>query len=168
MNATFITKICKKLIFCCKIKNHNVFLGKNNITNKKTKKCFKMKQAKVIFKIKNEELILECNLAKTLLEQTKGLMNIEHLPENKGMLFDFKIPWHRFFWMKNVKIPLDIIFVNKSLEILHISEANVEKRLFYKNYWSHGFCKYVIETNIGFCKKNNISKGIKIKIKKEN
>lgn len=127
-----------------------------------------MKQAKVTFKTKDKEIMLECDVANTFLEQTKGLMNVDHIPKNKGMIFEFRIPWHRFFWMKNVKIPLDIIFVNKNLEILYISEANVEKGLLYKNYWSHGFCKYVIETNMGFCKKNNISKGLQIKIKKEN
>jgi len=128
------------------------------------KKCFKMKQIKVIFITKDKNITLNCDIAKNLIEQTKGLMDIENLPENKGMIFEFTIPWHRFFWMKNVKIPLDIIFVNKKLEIIHIAQAPVETGLIYKNYWSHGFCKYVIETNIGFCKKNNISKGAKIKI----
>ena len=82
------------------------------------------------------------------------------------MLFEFTIAMHRFFWMKNVKIPLDIIFINRKLEIIFIHEAPVENGIFYKIYWSHGFCKYVIETNIGFCRKNNIKKRDKIKIKK--
>jgi hypothetical protein len=127
-----------------------------------------MKQVKVIFVTKDKNITLNCDIAKTLREKTKGLMNVEHLPEDKGMIFEFTIPWHQFFWMKNVKIPLDIIFINKKLEIIHISQATVETGLIYKNYWSHGLCKYVIETNMDFCKKNNISKDTKIIIKKEN
>ena len=70
--------------------------------------------------------------------------------------------------MKNVLIPLDIIFINRKLEIIYIHEAPIDKGIFHKIYWSHGFCKYVVETNIGFCKKNNIVKGLKIEIKKIN
>lgn len=126
-----------------------------------------MNKKKVIFKNDEENVEITCEVAKTIFEKTKGLMHIEELEEKNGMIFSFAIPWHRFFWMKNVKIPLDIIFVNKSFEIIHISEAKVEKGFFYKNYWSHGFCKYVIETKMSFCRKNNIIKGSKIEIKKD-
>jgi len=126
-----------------------------------------MDTKKVIFKNSKENIEIICKVAKTIFEKTKGLINIEKLEEKNGMIFEFTIPWHRFFWMKNVKIPLDIIFVNRNFEIIHISEAEVEKGFFYKNYWSHGFCKYVIETKMGFCKKNGITKGSKIEIKKE-
>ena len=126
-----------------------------------------MKKIEVFFKTNTDNISLKCEVAGTLREKMKGLMYREQLAKNNGMIFDFKLPWPRLFWMKNVKIPLDIIFVNANLEIINISEASVETGLFYKNYWSHGFCRYVIETNMGFCKKNNISKGTKIEIKKE-
>ena len=92
----------------------------------------------------------------------------ESLPVYKGMLFTFLIPWYRYFWMKNVKIPLDIIFVNSKLEIIAIHEAPIESGILLKRYSSQGLCKYVVETNQGFCKKNGISKGTRIEIKKEN
>jgi len=124
-----------------------------------------MEEAEVIFQSENNKKIcIKCEIAQTLNEKMKGLMFREHLQESKGMLFVFRLAWHRFFWMKNVKIPLDIIFVDSKLKIIHISQANVEKGICFRNYWSHGLCKYVIETNQGFCKKNNILKGTKIKI----
>jgi len=123
----------------------------------------------VTFYPKNSKPIsLNCEIAKSFKSKMKGLMHREYLAEDSGMIFTFLIPWHRFFWMKNVKIPLDIIFVNRKNKIIHIQEAPVESGLFNKSYWSHGMCKYVIETNIGFCKKNNIISGSKIDIKKEN
>jgi len=124
-----------------------------------------MKEAEVIFQSKNNKKIyIKCEIAKTLNEKMKGLMFRDFLPESNGMLFVFRFAWHKFFWMKNVKIPLDIIFVDSKLKIIHISQANVEKGICFRNYWSHGFCKYVIETKQGFCKKNNILKGTKIQI----
>ena len=112
-----------------------------------------------------EPVTIECEIAKTLSEKMKGLMNRDHLPQNNGMLFQFAYPNIRFFWMKNVKIPLDIIFVNRKMEIIKIYEAPIETGFFYKQYWSHGFCRYIIECNMGFCKKNNIQKDTKIMIK---
>jgi uncharacterized membrane protein (UPF0127 family) len=53
--------------------------------------------------------------------------------------------------MANVQIPLDIIFINKNLEIVKIEQAEPnDNRLF------RAYCKYVVETNSGFCSKNNI------------
>lgn len=48
----------------------------------------------------------------------------EHLAKNRGMLFTFDQaqPWT--FWMKNTKIPLDIIWMNEKKQIVHI-ESNV-------------------------------------------
>jgi uncharacterized protein len=124
----------------------------------------KNKEAKVTFYTKKTKSIIRCEVANSYSAKMKGMMNRESLPIDHGMLFPFLIPWHRFFWMKNVKIPLDILFVNRDLEVIYIHKAPVEKGLFSKMYWSHGFCKYVIETNMGFCKKNNILIGSKIEI----
>ncbi len=113
---------------------------------------------------KKKKTYLNCEVAKTFFQKTKGLMNRKKLSENKGMLFIFLFPCIRFFWMKNVKIPLDIIFVDRKQRIIKIYEAPVEKSIFHKNYCSMGLCKYVIETNMGFCKKNNIRKNDRLKI----
>ena len=91
-------------------------------------------------------------------------MHRTHLSEYEGMIFVYRFSWFRGFWMKNVKIPLDIIFINKKLEVINICEAHVEKGIWYKQYWSKGLCRYVIECNLGFCKKHGIKPGTKISI----
>lgn len=90
----------------------------------------------------------------------------ESLSKHHGMLFPFRVPWFRGFWMKNVKIPLDIIYINRRYQVINIHEAPVESSILFKTYWSHGLCKYVVECNIGFCKKYNIIKGTKVSIEK--
>ena len=126
-----------------------------------------MKEIRVTFYPYNSKPIeITCEHAKKFNDKVKGLMGREALDRDKGMFFSFLIPWHRFFWMKNVSIPLDMIFINRKNKIIKIHEAKVETGFFYKNYWSHGLCKFVIETNLGFCKKNNITKNSTIKIKK--
>lgn len=61
--------------------------------------------------ISQEEIALE--VAQTPKEQALGLMFRESLPDNRGMLFPFAEPQIARFWMKNVEISLDMIFLYK-------------------------------------------------------
>lgn len=129
-----------------------------------------MKEVKVIFyPVGAPPVVLTCEVAKSYSEKTKGLMHRSSLPEGKGMLFPFMFSWFQVFWMSGVSIPLDIIFINKKLKVVSIFEAPANVGFFNKKYWAYGFCKYVIECNGGFCKKNNIYPGTiisQIKFKK--
>lgn len=126
-----------------------------------------MEEIKITFYPKDRESIsITCEVAKSLFEKMKGLMHRSSLPKNHGMLFPFLIPNFRVFWMKNVKISLDIIFINKNLKVINMHEAIIETGFFNKYYCSHGLCKYVIECNISFCKEHNITKGTTISIEK--
>jgi uncharacterized membrane protein (UPF0127 family) len=105
---------------------------------------------------------LTCEVAKTISQKTKGLMYRSFLPSGRGMLFLFWFSSYRLFWMKSVSIPLDIIFINKKLEVVSIHEAPANVGIFNKKFWAFGFCKYVIECNAGFCRNNRITQGTKV------
>jgi hypothetical protein len=109
-------------------------------------------------------IVLTCEVAKTVSEKTKGLMYRSSLPNEKGMLFFYWFSWLRIFWMKNVSIPLDIIFINKEFKVVSINETSADVGIFNKKFWAHGFGKYVIECNSGFCKNHHISIGTNIMI----
>ena len=66
---------------------------------------------------------VQVDLADTPTKRTKGLMNIEHLDENEGMLFIFEEQKQVSFWMKNTLIPLDMIFLNAEGTIVNIQNA---------------------------------------------
>lgn len=68
--------------------------------------------------------LIQAELAATPQERSRGLMFRESLPKDRGMLFTFAEaqPWT--FWMKNTKIPLDIIWMDGKKKIVHI-ERNV-------------------------------------------
>ncbi|MEC4988401.1 MAG: DUF192 domain-containing protein [Oscillatoria sp. PMC 1068.18] len=60
--------------------------------------------------IMGEETI-DLEVTKTPQQQALGLMFRESLPDNRGMLFRFDSPRLTQFWMKNVKMSLDMIFL---------------------------------------------------------
>lgn len=61
--------------------------------------------------------------AKTPEERIKGLQKVDNLAEDSGMLFYFEPPQHVDMWMKEVSIPLDIIFINEDQEVLSVQQG---------------------------------------------
>lgn len=61
------------------------------------------------------------NVAKTPEELQQGLSGRNSLPTDQGMLFVFEEASSYGFWMKGMKFPLDIIFINND-RIVSISK----------------------------------------------
>jgi hypothetical protein len=57
----------------------------------------------------SQEIFLE--VATTPQQQSLGLMYREALPDDRGMLFPMGQPRPVSFWMKNVPVPLDMVFI---------------------------------------------------------
>lgn len=68
--------------------------------------------------------VIQAEIADTTEKRAKGLMYRDSLPKDCGMLFTFAEPQLWTFWMKNTRIPLDIIWMDGKKRIVHI-ERNV-------------------------------------------
>jgi uncharacterized membrane protein (UPF0127 family) len=105
-------------------------------------------------------------LAQTDLEKQIGLSKTEKLPENEGMLFLFDQPDYYAFWMRDMKFPIDIIFINGNKVTTIISNAlppsktNGNLATFQPKEKSDK----VLEVNAGVAKKYNIEEGSVIDI----
>lgn len=53
----------------------------------------------------------ELEVAQTREQQSLGLMFRSALPDNRGMLFPFAVPRRTSFWMKDVPVALDMVFL---------------------------------------------------------
>lgn len=83
-------------------------------------------------------------------EHRTGLMHREDLTWDSGMLFVFEDEGVRSFWMKNTKIPLDIIFFNGGREFVSMETMQPCLEDPCPSYLSKGPAKYAVEVNAGF------------------
>ncbi len=82
-------------------------------------------------------------VARSLEEQSYGMMNRNSLAPDHGMIFPYAPPQPVAFWMKDTLIPLDIIFIAPGGTILNIAENTVPLSL--ENVPSGGPVEAVLE-----------------------
>lgn len=116
-------------------------------------------QETVIIKTATSDISVFVEIADEIDEQAIGLMYRTELAWDSGMLFVFSDEKQRVFWMKNTKIPLDIIFVDESGMIVDIKE-NFEPCVVddCEKYYSLP-ALYALEVNAGFVAENEIGVG---------
>lgn len=115
------------------------------------------------FSFSQHNITLQVELAENPFQWSKGLMYKTSLDQDKGMLFIFPNETYRSFWMKNTKIPLDLIFISKDKKIVDIKENFLPcLQVSCSYYKSNQPAKYVLEVNAGFVQKNQILIGEEI------
>ena len=65
----------------------------------------------------------KCKIAKSEEDKRQGLMYVENLPPDEGMLFVWDSEDTRQMWMKNTLIPLDMIAINDDDEVIMVYPA---------------------------------------------
>lgn len=89
-------------------------------------------------------------IADTQQKQALGLMFRDSMAADHGMLFVFPAEAPRRFWMKNTRIPLDIMYFDKNLKMVSISANTPPCRTRQcPSYPSLAPAKYVLELNAG-------------------
>ena len=83
--------------------------------------------------------------ARTEEERIKGLQGVTEMKDDEGMLFFFEEPQTVGFWMKDTKIPLDIIFINEDMEVISVYQGEPEN----KNIAEEDDVRFVLEVNQG-------------------
>jgi uncharacterized protein len=96
--------------------------------------------------------------------RAKGLMYVEQMDENRGMLFVFEKEDIHSFWMKNTLIPLDMIWLDKDFEVVHIFSNATPCKETCPPIIPSRTAKYVLEINAGLTDKFNIKVGDSAKI----
>jgi len=105
----------------------------------------------------NESIEFSVLIAESNKDRRQGLMHIEFMEENQGMLFIFNPPRRVSMWMRNTPMPLDILFINRNGKIINIEENTTPYST--KALSSGGTIYWVLEINGGLSKKMGIKTG---------
>ena len=115
-------------------------------------------QRNITIKKSNNQIInIHVLLADTNKKTKQGLMYIESLPDNIGMLFIFKPARTVSMWMKNTPQSLDMLFIQSDGKIINIVKNTDPYSL--KSIASKGRVKWVLEVKAGFTDKQSVEVG---------
>jgi uncharacterized membrane protein (UPF0127 family) len=107
-----------------------------------------------------EKNCFQVEIADTDEKRERGLMFREELCSDCGMLFVYDEEVKSKFWMKNTLIPLDIIWLDSDLKVIHVANAVpcvTEECGLYGP--SSEKSQYVLEVNSGVAKNIGLEKG---------
>ncbi len=106
----------------------------------------------------------QVEIASTPQEQERGLMYRDTLPLDRGMLFVFAGPGKPAFWMKNTKIPLDILWLDSQGRVVYVHENSLPcTTADCPVITSPADARFVLEINSGLAKAKHISEGSQAK-----
>lgn len=102
----------------------------------------------------------QVEVAKTDEQRARGLMFRKFMPQDRGMLFDFKTEQPIMMWMRNTYIPLDMVFISRDGRVINVAE-NTEP-LSERTIASAAPAFAVLELNAGVARKIGLKSGDRI------
>ena len=116
------------------------------------------------------DFTINLDIALTDKQKHEGLSIKSSMKENEGMLFIFEEPTLQSFWMKGMKFPIDIIWLDENLSIVYIEKSLNPCKSWVNcpSYKPTAEALYVLETISGFSEEHDLKIGDKINIKLPN
>lgn len=127
-------------------KNHNKEVKPIEVT-------FKKEGELKLYKSQSDSLIvkLDIEIADNDYDVQTGLMYRNSMQDDRGMLFVFPTMQKRYFYMRNTKIPLDLIYLDQNKNIVSFQEN--AKPFDESSLPSQVPAQYVLEVNAGLAEK---------------
>ena len=139
----------------------------NNTAVKPVKISFKKEGELQLKKAETDSVLaqLHIEIADDDYSTQTGLMYRDHMENDQGMLFIFPNTSMRSFYMKNTKIPLDIIYISEDLKIVSIQKNAIP--MDETSLPSEAPAKYVLEVNAGLSDTWTLEKNDSISFQKD-
>ena len=112
-----------------------------------------------ILNSEGKKVIVEVEVADTQILRQQGLSNRRSLGDYQGMLFIFDTSGIYPFWMKDMYIPLDIIYICDSYYIVDILKDVQPCSSICTSFVPNAEFRYVLEVKSGFTDINRIDIG---------
>jgi uncharacterized membrane protein (UPF0127 family) len=116
---------------------------------------------KVIITTSSGDVAVDVEVVATEARIERGLMYRQHMALDAGMLFLLPEIKDWTFWMRNTLIPLDMIFIRKSMTIAGIVENAEPKTETLRTVGEPS--QFVLEVNGGWTKAHHVTKDAKVR-----
>ena len=112
-------------------------------------------------------LKLNVEFASSPVSRAEGLMGVESMPRDVGMVFEYGNPHRGPFYMKNTLIPLDIAFWNEEgtiVDILQMQPCKADPCPLY-----HPSADYIsaVEVNLGVMNSEGVEVGDRVEVSRK-
>lgn len=104
--------------------------------------------------------VFSVQLASTDATRIQGLSGVDHLNTNSGLLMVFQSDNTWGIWMKDMKIPLDIVWMNHDKKVIYIVTDASPDLGTSKTFTPEDPARYVLEVPAGTVKNAGIKVGI--------
>lgn len=109
------------------------------------------------------QTVVKTKIAKTPAELMSGLSGVTSLGEDEGLLFIGQGATLDGFWMKDMKIAIDIIWIDDNFKVTHVAEW-VTPDSFPHVFYPPAPTPFVLEVNAGFAHRHKIVIGSSVQI----
>lgn len=108
--------------------------------------------------ISTEKHDLKVELADSPKELDEGLSGRKCIGESQAMLFVFDRPGYYNFWMKEMKFPIDIVWIDSTKKIIEVTD-NIQPSTYPDSFTSNQPPQYVLEVQAGRAAELGLSAG---------
>jgi uncharacterized membrane protein (UPF0127 family) len=99
-------------------------------------------------------------------DMLRGMMFRDSLPEDRGLLFIHGSPGRYPYWMFQVRVPLDILWIDANRTVVEMSldtpPCTSKSSQECRNYGGTAVAAYVLELAAGTARKHNVSVGTRL------
>ncbi|MBT4277920.1 DUF192 domain-containing protein [Candidatus Falkowbacteria bacterium] len=123
--------------------------------------------------VKNEDINTELKIGDKIISietvdtfsgRRQGLSGRDSLCQDCGLFFVFDEKDTHIFWMKDMKFPIDIIWIDDNTVVEIAKNAEIPSNGNIPSYTPSKKANKVLEVNAGFCEKYGIKVGETVKI----
>lgn len=107
---------------------------------------------------------LNVTVADEHAERLRGLSGVAKLDDFEGKLFIFDEDAKHGIWMKDMLIPLDILWINSNLEVIHIEENVLPSTYPDQIFAPPSDARFVLELNAYFVRSINVVVGDRLNL----
>ena len=107
------------------------------------------------------DVVIPVSIADTDSERAQGLSGTASLAPGTGKLFIFPQVGNYGFWMKDMRYPIDIVWIDSSWQVVSVDEQ-VSPESYPSVYYPPSAVQYVLEVNAGEATGDNLLTGAKL------